>query len=138
MFKTEPNATANHKISPQFKIYLLKYAASALSQTNRAIIQDIVHGVPAENAASIAEERMPLPYCSEPISAAAEPFISCGTLSRAAALEQEAMMPFMLKTKNIGIITPRTPPVLKNANANSTLAASAATSVETMSRRFSA
>lgn len=47
---------ANYKISSQFKIYLLKYAASALSQTNRAIIQDIVHGVPAENAASIAEE----------------------------------------------------------------------------------
>lgn len=56
---------------------------------------------------------MPLPYCSEPMSAAAKPFISCGTLSRAAALEQEAMMPFMLKTKNIGIITPRMPPVLK-------------------------
>ena len=47
---------------------------------------------------------------------AVELFISCGTLSRAAALEQEAIMPFMLKTKNIGIITPRTPPVLKNAN----------------------
>ena len=101
------------------------------------MIQDIVHGVPAENAASITKERMPLPYCSEPMSAAAEPFISCGTLSSAAALEQEAIMPFMLKTKNIGIITPRTLPILKNANANSTLAASAATRVETTSRRFS-
>jgi len=29
---------ANYKISPQFKIYLLKYAASALSQTNSAMI----------------------------------------------------------------------------------------------------
>ncbi len=56
---------------------------------------------------------MPLPYCSEPMSAVAEPFISCSTLSRAAALEQEVIMPFMLKTKNIGIITPRTPHVLK-------------------------
>ncbi|MFR8440693.1 MAG: hypothetical protein ACLVCW_02985 [Campylobacter sp.] len=46
------------------------------------MIQDIVHGVPAENAASIAEESIPLPYCNEPMSAAAEPFISCGTLSR--------------------------------------------------------
>gem|GEM_PF-3808674 len=57
---------------------------------------------------------------------------------KSAALEQEAIMPFMLKTKNIGIITPRTPPVLKNANANSTLAASAATRVEATSRWFSA
>ena len=73
---------ANYKISPQFKIYLLKYAASALNQTNSAMIQDITRGVPVENAASIADKRMPLPYCSKPMSAAAEPFISCGTLSR--------------------------------------------------------
>ena len=65
-------------------------------------------------------------------------FFSCGTLSSAAALGQEAIMPFMLKTKNIGIVTPRTLPILKNANANSTLAASATTQVETTSRRFSA
>nr|WP_314471779.1 hypothetical protein [uncultured Campylobacter sp.] len=36
------------------------------------MIQDIVHGVPTENAASIAQKtvkskRMPLPYCSEPM-----------------------------------------------------------------------
>jgi len=50
---------------------LIKYAASALSQTNSAMIQDITRGVPAENAASIAEESIPLPYCSKPMSAVA-------------------------------------------------------------------
>ena len=122
--------------------YLLKYSASALSQTNRAITQDIARGIPAKNVrkhrAKNSKKQGYRCRIVEPIRAAAELFISCGTLSSAAALGQEAIMPFMLKTKNIGIITPRTPPVLKNANANSTLAASAATRVETTSRRFSA
>ena len=48
---------ANYKISPRFKIYLLKYAASALNQTNRAIIQDITRGVPAQNAALILQHK---------------------------------------------------------------------------------
>lgn len=91
----------------------------------------------ASIAQKIAKARIPLPYCKADKSGG-RAFISCGTLSSAAALEQEAIMPFMLKTKNIGIITPRTLPILKNANANSTLAASAATRVETTSRRFSA
>lgn len=122
--------------------YLSKYVASALSQTNRAIIQDITRGIPAKNVRKHrAKNNKKQGYrCCivEPIRVAAELFISCGTLSSAAALGQEAIMPFMLKTKNIGIITPRTLPILKNANANSTLAASAATRVETTSRRFSA
>ena len=35
------------------------------------MIQNITRGVPAENAASIAEESIPLPYCSKPMSAVA-------------------------------------------------------------------
>lgn len=119
--------------------YLSKYVASALSQTNRAIIQDITRGISAKNVRKHRAKNSKKEYrcrIAKPIRVAAELFISCGTLSSAAALEQEAIMPFMLKTKNIGIITPRTLPILKNAN--STLAASAATRVETTSRRFSA
>lgn len=56
----------------------------------------MVNGVPLENAANKSEETIPLPYCSEPSNAAAEPAIWFGTAARAAALAQAAMMAFML------------------------------------------
>lgn len=58
------------------------------------MIHAIVKGVPVENAANNNEEMMPLPYCNAPINAAAEPTISDGTASRAAALVHEAIIPF--------------------------------------------
>ncbi|WP_297997320.1 hypothetical protein, partial [uncultured Campylobacter sp.] len=48
---------ANYKISLRFKIYLFKYAASALSQTNSAMIQDITRGILAQNAALILQRK---------------------------------------------------------------------------------
>ena len=83
--------------------YLLKYSASALSQTNRAIIQDIARGIPAKNVrkhrAKNSKKQGYRCRIVEPIRAVAELFISCGTLSSAAALGQEAIMPFYAKNK---------------------------------------
>ena len=84
--------------------------APKLSKTNSNIIQDIVRGVPVENAASNNDDTMPLPYCKAPINAAAEPTMSDGTASRAAALVHEAMIPFILKTTNTKHIIPMMPP----------------------------
>ena len=59
---------------------------------------------------------MPLPYCSEPKSAAADPVIVGDTAFRAAALVQEAIIPFVLNMKNMGITIPHRPPMLVTEN----------------------
>jgi len=45
-------------------------------------------------------------------------------------------MPFMLKTKNIGMITPQTPTMPKNVSAKSTAAATKATVLEVIRSEF--
>jgi len=65
-----------------------------------SMIQVMVQGVPVPNTASSNDEMMPLPYCSPPMSAEAEPAI-CGTSSKAAAVAEAAMMPFMEKNTKI-------------------------------------
>ena len=86
----------------------------------------MVNGVPLENAANKSEETMPLPYCSEPSKAAAEPAIWFGTAARAAALAQAAMMAFMLNITNSGATTPQIPPMFAHTSANNTVEAAKA------------
>ena len=76
-----------------------------LPMPNSAIINAIACGVPSESAASSSDETMPLPYCSEPSRAEAEPAI-CGTPLSAAAVVQAAMMPLVAKNTNTGRIMP--------------------------------
>ena len=97
----------------------MKNAVMAESATDTAMMMHIAAGDPSELMASSAEEIMPLPYWSEPISAAAEPVTSSGTCASAAALEQAAMMPFMLKTRSIGTAMPQRPsvPVMPSASS---------------------
>lgn len=71
-------------------------------------MEAITVGVPFESASS-ADDRIPLPYCNEPINAAAEPAMSSGTSASAAEVAQAVMIPFMLKTKNIGTTIPQIP-----------------------------
>lgn len=59
----------------------------------------MVHGVPLLNMASSSDETIPLPYCSAPINAEAEPAI-WGTSSNAAAVADAATIPFMEKNMN--------------------------------------
>ena len=80
----------------------------------------MVNGVPLENAANSSEETMPLPYCSEPSKAAAEPAILFGTAARA------AMMAFMLNITNSGATTPQIPPMFAHTSANNTAEAAKA------------
>ena len=46
------------------------------------------------------------------------------------------MIPFILKTKNIGMITPQTPAIPKNVSAKSKAAATKATVLEVMRSEF--
>ena len=46
------------------------------------------------------------------------------------------MIPFILKTKNIGMITPQTPVIPKNVSAKSKAAATKATVLEVMRSEF--
>ena len=46
------------------------------------------------------------------------------------------MIPFILKTKNIGMITPQTPAIPKNVSAKSKAAATKATVLELMRSEF--
>ncbi len=81
-------------------------AKTAASKTKPVMMQHMATGVPSENTARRAEEIMPLPYWSAPMSAAAEPVISSGTLESAAALEHAVIIPFVLHTKNMGMADP--------------------------------
>ena len=84
--------------------------ATKLKATKSNIIHAIVKGVPVENVASSKEEMMPLPYCKAPMNAAAEPTIVAGTVSSAAALVHDAIMPFMLKMMNTKLMMANIPP----------------------------
>ena len=55
---------------------------------------------------------------------------------RAAAFEQEAIIPFILKMKNIGIITPQTPAIPKKVSPRSTAAAIKATVLDVIRSEF--
>ena len=98
------------------------------------IIHTIVSGVPSEKRANNAEDIIPLPYCKEPKSAAAEPTISLLTASKAAALEQAATIPFMLKIRKTGTIIPKIPPAPIKPPASKSPAPRAAISVEKIRR----
>ena len=91
------------------------------------MMQHMATGVPSENTARRAEEIMPLPYWSAPMSAAAEPVISSGTLESAAALEHAAIIPFVLNTKNMGMAIPHRPSIPVSPSASSQREKSAAT-----------
>ena len=86
------------------------------STTKNVMMLVMAYGVSETNSASRSDETMPLPYCSEPKSAAADPVIVGDTAFRAAALVQEAMIPFVLNMKNMGITIPHRPPMLVTEN----------------------
>ena len=92
----------------------------AARKAKTAMIAHMASGEPSEKTARRIEEIMPLPYCKAPMSAAAEPVRSSGTLESAAALEQAAMMPFVLKKKNIGTTMPHLPPKPLRPSARTT------------------
>ena len=60
-------------------------AKTAASKTKPVMMQHMATDMPSENTARSAEEIMPLPYWSAPMSAVAEPVISSGALESAAA-----------------------------------------------------
>ena len=111
--------------------------ATKLKATKSSMIHAIVKGVPVENAANNNEEMMPLPYCNAPINAAAEPTISDGTASRAAALVHEAIIPFMLKIMNTKQMMPHIPPQPVMADRNRPMPPMMAVDVENSRSCFS-
>ena len=56
--------------------YLFKQAASQHKNIKTKMMTDMISGVVVVKSASMADETIPLPYCSEPMSAFALPFIS--------------------------------------------------------------
>ena len=110
-------------------------AKTAASKTKPVMMQHMATGVPPENTARRAEEIMPLPYWSAPMSAAAEPVISSGTLESAAALEHAVIIPFVLHTKNMGMAIPHRPSIPVSPSASSQREKSAAMLVAALSSR---
>jgi len=108
---------------------------AAQPAANTAITTISECGVSLGRAASSSEETMPLPYCSDPMRAAADPARPGGTPSSAAAVALAAITPFMEKNTNTGSTTPGRPPMRSCASTTPASMASAATMLAARSSR---
>ena len=86
-----------------------KQETTRVKRAKARIMIIMVLGVPSEKRASKLEDKIPLPYCRDPNNAEAAPVCLESTAFKADALAQAEIIPFMEKTKNIGMAIPQIP-----------------------------
>ena len=99
------SSSASSSFSSVSRTGVLLQASQAQMAMHTTTVPTIGHGVLLKKSAKATEDTMPLPYCKEPIRAAAVPALS-PALSRAAAVAQAEMIPLVAKIKTTDKITP--------------------------------